>query len=112
MGADLYINKLEGFRTDDNVGYFRDAYNDSSVLNKLGLSWWQDVAPMRGDGGDMSVEKAKSFLELIKSKKSVLLSNIEGESKENKNWFQNHYNELKSFLEKAIKLKSSIGCSL
>lgn len=24
-------------------GYFRDSYNGTSVLNRLGLSWWQDM---------------------------------------------------------------------
>ena len=27
-------------------GYFRDSYNASNVLNRLGLSWWVDVKPL------------------------------------------------------------------
>lgn len=30
----------------DNPFYFRDSYNDSSVMWQLGLSWWGDIIPM------------------------------------------------------------------
>ncbi len=40
MGADLYIGES---------GYFRDSYNGTSVLKRLGLSWWKDVSPMLND---------------------------------------------------------------
>jgi hypothetical protein len=30
--------------------YFRDSYNDSSVLWKFGLSLWEDVIPMLSKG--------------------------------------------------------------
>lgn len=30
----------------NSEGCFRDSYNATGVLNRLGLSWWQDVMPL------------------------------------------------------------------
>jgi hypothetical protein len=32
--------------SEDALSYFRDSYNDSSVLWQLGLSWWNDIIPL------------------------------------------------------------------
>jgi hypothetical protein len=45
--------------------YFRDSYNGSSVLNRLDLSWWQDVGPMLDDEGNLSVEQAQVLRDTI-----------------------------------------------
>ncbi len=34
------------------VGYFRDSYNSSTFLNKIGLSWWRDIVPLLDEGTD------------------------------------------------------------
>lgn len=48
-------------------GYYRDSYNGTSVLWRLGLSWWQDVEPdidpdSNPDGNNVSVEACRVFL--------------------------------------------------
>jgi hypothetical protein len=40
-------------------GYFRDAYNSTSVLWRLGLSWWNDVEyDAQSEGSDINVSPA------------------------------------------------------
>jgi DNA-binding SARP family transcriptional activator len=46
-------------------GYYRDPYNDTTFLNKLGLSWWRDVIPMLDDDGNMPIEQARKFREQV-----------------------------------------------
>jgi len=40
------VDALDDQRWSKNPHYFRDPYNDSSILWRLGLSWWQDVGKM------------------------------------------------------------------
>src|SRR5689334_13052050 len=51
-------------------GYFRDSYNGTSVLNRLGLSWWQDMEydtdpETDPDKNNVSAEACKRFLEKV-----------------------------------------------
>jgi len=91
-------------------GYFRDNYNASSVLWRLGLSWWQDVP---GDG-QPSVEQLRSFLAKVKSAKIKPVT--EQELPENgckvdngehspaawNKYFRNKKRQLVAFLERCI----------
>lgn len=47
-------------------GYYRDSYNGTSVLWRLGLSWWQDLEPDQDaddhDGNNVSVARCREFL--------------------------------------------------
>src|SRR5512146_3228468 len=43
-------------------GYFRDSYNITSVLKRLGLSWWKDVGPLLNKKGYLSPTKARKLL--------------------------------------------------
>ena|SRR5690606_7998914 len=52
------------------AGYFRDPYNGSSVLWRLGLSWWQDLEPDIEDEDsevNVSAERCREFLDKVKS---------------------------------------------
>ena len=49
-------------------GYFRDSYNASSVLNQLGLSWWQDVIPMLNKSGNLSPTKCRELADMIEDR--------------------------------------------
>jgi hypothetical protein len=42
-------------------GYFRDPYNNSDLLWKFGLSWWDDVIPMLDAEGNLSPAQAKKL---------------------------------------------------
>jgi len=120
MGADLYIDKLNG---DENKGgYFRDSYNYFNCLWPLGLSWWADVSGKLVDGKHkMSVENAKKLQGLVKDAKPQYDSFLEKEElkeapKEEQlkriQWWKAHRDELIRFLQRAIDLGSPITCSL
>lgn len=55
--------------------YFRDSYNSTSVLHRLGLSWWQDLKPdIDDENSDINVSPARcrEFLDKVESAPFVL----------------------------------------
>ena len=48
-------------------GYFRDSYNGSSVLNRMGLSWWQDVIPLLSRAGYLQGANLDKFIEMLET---------------------------------------------
>ena len=107
-----------------SVGYFRDSYNSTSILNRLGLSWWQDVSgKLTNKKGDMTPTKAKIFLAQLKAAKldPVTAKSLKAEHctvDDNENspeaWnkmFKRKRARLIRFVEIAIKLKTPIKCS-
>lgn len=119
MGADLYTIKKNpktwGFERSQravNDGYFRDAYNDGSILQKYGLSWWADIIPLTDDKGVMSVEKVKKFLTWLEERALDFEKNIASEPKEEQEYFREGAVLLGQFLRDAIELNSPIIASL
>lgn len=51
----------------DNPGYFRDSYNNSSIFWRLGRSWWRDTGTWLNKDNNMSPRRAKNFLVQIKA---------------------------------------------
>jgi hypothetical protein len=51
-----------------SVGYFRDSYNHTSLLNSIGLSWWIDVIPMLDDESTLPIDKAMELRSMIATK--------------------------------------------
>jgi len=87
MGADLYIKNLDrqkqytGFRTDVEVGYFRDCYNSYGLFNFLRsnlteeYSWWA-FNKKRGwfnRDRELTVKGAEKLLKLMESAKERLI---------------------------------------
>lgn len=57
--------------------YFRDSYNNSSIMQQLNLSWWRDVIPLLNDDGVLGLEDIAHVIELIEmsgkpTKESIL----------------------------------------
>lgn len=61
--VDEYMDKM------DEVGYFRDSYNGSSLFWKLGLSWWA-MGNVRGEKVKVQLINSRGY---ITPKKAVLL---------------------------------------
>jgi hypothetical protein len=106
-------------------GYFRDNYNGTSVLWRLGLSWWGDVIPLCDEHRKLEGES------LIKFQKMVHRAKLKQPTRQElKNqglmvadhgkysvagwhaYFRKSHAELLAFLDEAIALKTSIHCSL
>jgi hypothetical protein len=109
-----------------SAGYFRDSYNDTSVLWRFGLSWWKDVSEpfVSKRTGLMSVRNTKKLLGMIDgktiepvTKEWLIEKNVTVDDKSNspENWnryFNRKYKNLVKFLKTAIDLKEPIRASL
>jgi hypothetical protein len=129
MGADLYIQPKfeeeyqkrvteEGIEDrykyiyDDNPYYFRDSYNNSSVLWKLDLSWWKDVVEYCDDEMTMPPEKAREWLKVIQSHQSQFDTNIAKDGSEEQDYYRNKLVKLQAFYQRAIDEGLSIRHSV
>jgi len=52
-----------------SVGYFRDSYNESSLLSQLGLSWSSDIGSRLNEKSCLSVEDCKWLLYEINNRR-------------------------------------------
>jgi hypothetical protein len=102
--VDTFLDKMNG-----NGGYFRDSYNGTCVLARLGLSWWQDVKSMYPTRDELV-----ALVKKIKSSKlrPVTLDDLRENhcrvDAENTvamwgKYFQNKKRRLVRFLERAIR---------
>ena len=102
-----YFNLMEG-----RGGYFRDSYNGSSVLWRMGLSWWKDIP-----GGKLTREQLIEAVLKIKAAKLQPITEAElrhngctvdnGENSVaawNK-YYRNKRRRLIAFFERAIRIK-------
>ena len=106
-------------------GYFRDSYNATSVLWRLGLSWWQDVTPLCTINRKLRQDRLRKFRDMVASAKLELPSKEEIEQHNGKvdeqgenslaewhKYFVEQRAALLAFLDKAIELNSPVHCSL
>jgi len=123
MGADLYragydARKAELTAVDkdpwgpDNDQYFRDSYNDSSLLWQLGLSWWSDVAPIIDAGstdaeGFSDPDTVKAVVDLVASRS--LPESLVGEDRE---YFEAKRKRLLGFLGTAVANREHVLFSI
>ena len=104
-------------------GYFRDSYNSSSVLWRLGLSWWEDIGKMLDSESNLTVEKARELRDVIATTPLTLVSSIDELENNNfsiegddpvKQWndyFKDKKLQFIYFLDEAIRLREPIYCS-
>jgi pentatricopeptide repeat protein len=103
-------------------GYFRDNYNSSSVLWRL--SWWNDVVPLCDELGELNGANLKRFRDMVAASKlrrltkrqlqrqrATFLEDLGGVKEWNEH-YRMRRKELLGFLDQAIKLKTSVFCSL
>ena len=106
-------------------GYFRDSYNVSNVLGRLGLSWWVDVKPLCTPDRKLRGGQLLTFRDMVANAKLTLPSREEIEKQggtvadmgQNSlaawhKYFAREQTALLAFLNQAIELDSAIHCSL
>lgn len=105
-------------------GYFRDSYNGTNMLNKLGLSWWNDVVPMLDREGNLKGSKLKKFLIMITNRelslptKEDLIADhctVDDDKNSIDVWHQmfiDNHQELIKLVKLAIELNEPLYCSL
>ena len=106
-------------------GYFRDSYNATNMLSRLGLSWWTDVQPLCTENRKLRHDKLRKFREMVAGARLELPSREDLEKQcgtvddtgENSlaewhKYFAGQRAALIAFLDKAIELNSAVYCSL
>lgn len=105
-------------------GYFRDSYNDSSLLWILGMSWWH--SEFIDEDGEISVEGCRRFLEALEVHRIPRRSQMDWDG-----WVRGHHvkdegdggrkwrkyfvwkrRKLMKFLRTAIELNESVEASV
>lgn len=107
------------------MGYYRDSYNESSLLSFLGLSWWQlcrEIDSRQGynDDGTVSVPEMQAFLRTLQRTPvtdqrvtDFLASNGRGlgwlgSPEKTKAYFEAKHKALCALLEQAIALDEGL----
>lgn len=104
--------------------YFRDSYNATSVMGTLGLSWWQDCGPLLNKAGNLTGENLKKFRKMVASAKQTLPTkedlladhaSVDDNGNSVASWHEMYTSKrvkLLAFLDRAIKEKKPIRCSI
>lgn len=108
-----------------SAGYFRDNYNASSVLWRLGLSWWEDVIPLCDAAHNLKGTALMNFRDTIRTAKLKLPTKAELHADglqrtplgglglaQWHGYFRHRHKELLAFLDEAITRNTSIYCWL
>jgi hypothetical protein len=107
---DKYQKEVEKYYDLMNSeGYYRDSYNDSNLLWKLGLDYWGWINDMLNKNGELTPTKAKIILKKVEIRKKRL-NDIT--NKKEREYFESKYKEFVKFLGEAIETKSNIECSI
>lgn len=119
MGADLNRVNLKGAhgafersKKAIEAGYFRDAYNNGSILYQYNLLWWNDIGPLQNDDGVIVLEKVQEVRNLLEKKKYNFERHLSFMTKANQKYFQEGSNLLIQYLDSCIEAGDSIEASL
>ena len=107
----------------DPSGYFRDSYNNTSIMCRLGISWWQDVTPMLDKKEYLQVPSIRLLKEMVSTvelklptEQELINDNCQVDEKNTVESWHRYYREkreqLLQFLDNALKMEEPILCSL
>lgn len=101
MGADLY--------TQDT--YFRDSYNESSLMWKYDLSWWVDI-DQHTDEDVLKEEGIRWLLEEMTNREEMFQNSIKDMDAEAKEEILKRNEDFRDFLTDALEKGENIRCSI
>jgi hypothetical protein len=90
-------------------GYFRDSYNDSNLLWKLGLDYWGWFASFLDGGRLLHPDKAEMILNEVMSRRHLL---EEIDDLNERKYFEEKFDQFTHFLELAIGRGEPVECSI
>jgi len=106
-------------------GYFRDAYNATGILRRLGLSWWRDVIPLCTQAQKLRQDKLRQFREMVahaplhlptreelKQEHATVTESGADSLEAWHRYYRERRDQLLAFLDRAIALNTNIHCSL
>jgi len=83
-------------------GYFRDPYNDWSVLWKFGLSWWNDVIPRLDSDSNLQPAEAEWFRRELEEREAAFAAAVKECPAKVQKEYRRRYKALAAFLNEAI----------
>lgn len=105
-------------------GYFRDSYNCTNVLNRMGLSYWTDLSKLLNSRRNLSGKNLQKFRDMVVNAQ-LRLPTVEELRKEGatvddgensiEKWhamFKDNRKKLIEFLNLAIEMRTYIYCSV
>ena len=90
-------------------GYYRDAYNDSNLLWKLGLDYWEWFKAFLDDERQLQPDQAALVLQEVEAR-HYLLDEID--DPDDRKFFEERFEEFTLFLRTAISIGEPIDCSI
>ena len=90
-------------------GYYRDSYNDSNLLWKLGLDYWVWFKAFLDDGRLLQTDKAALILQEVEDRRHLL---GEIDDNEDRKYFEEKFEEFTEFLRTAIRTGEPVQCSI
>lgn len=99
-------------------GYFRDPYNETTFLDKLGLSWWVDIVPrLTKKDGKLPLKQAKWFIEQLETRqldeaKMLKVTAPKNTLEDTRKYYEKDRADLIKLLKKSIELREPLVCSL
>ena len=119
--------RLRWIKSTDQLDedYFRDSYNNSSVLWQMGLSWWNDVGTVLDKEGRLPIDEAIKLRKIIQEH-PIIKEKIEFKDfgcdptkpfteKDREEWFQYFVEKRKTFLkmlDRSIEFNAPLICSV
>jgi hypothetical protein len=101
--VDEYFGKMYG------EGYYRDSYNDSNLLWKLGLDYWEWFGSHLDKDRLLHPEKAEVILKEALDRRHLLEEVEDGDERK---YFEEKFGEFTEFLRTAIRTGEPIHCSI
>ena len=137
VGTNPHVGEREGAerlnayyeQLAETGGYFRDPYNESSMLHAIGMDWSRDVTPLLNEKAELSIEGARHLLVEIEARPISLgmvedvlrregfsTHKIPGRAGLDAEGFAKHLNKrrdrLMALLRRSIELNEPLECSL
>lgn len=108
--VNLYHNKMY------EVGYFRDSYNMTSLMLRLGVSWWRDITPRLDRECRMPIEDMRWLRSIVATAplRPLTEEDLKGSSDPASVWMNYFEDKRKDFLkllDLAIAKGESLYCS-
>ena len=58
------------------TGHYRDGYNEHNLLEKFGLTWWEDVGPRLTAEGCLELDQIAWLMQILEQRRLVFYANI------------------------------------
>ena len=106
------VNEYYNGMYSDELAYFRDSYNESSLMWKFDLSWWGHLDGCITKKSEITPAGAKRLLKKLEAKEGLFETKIKDNTPDEQEYYRNKYIRFKKFLKDGIEHNLIIDCSI